>query len=294
MALEQRAALALERGELVGTGADRLGRDLGAALLDRLLGHDAAGDVADRDVEQVRARLREHDAARVRAGDLDALEIDPVALVGAFLGARRRHGDALEGELHVLGGHLAEPVGEHLAGLEAELDDRGRGLLHLRCGVELEFGRVRLLLHQTLVHGANDVAVPGTGSLGGIEVGEVAVDAHRDGGARTRALRLRVGSRGDAAHEACGGGSGEDLPAVHFDGHLSSPWPNAPLYREAVPLFVSVTNAADFASRISAFRHLTRGAPPVERTPHRTSTRRSSGAITDRGYYASPARGSPG
>jgi hypothetical protein len=255
MALEHRAALALDRGDLVRPGADRLGDDLGAALLDRFLRHDAAGDVADRDVEQVRARLREDDAAGVRAGDLDALEIDPVALVGGVLRARRGKPDALEGELHVLGRHLAEAVGEHLARLEPELDQRGRGLLHLGGSVELELGRVRLLLHQTLVDAPDDVPVRGPNALGGVEVGDVAVNAHRDAAARTRGLRLGSLRRGDAAHEARGGGSGKDLTAIEFDGHLSLPnrMPHAVIM--AVRLSVSVTNAVDFASRISDLRH---------------------------------------
>ena len=104
--------------------------------------------------------------------------------------------------------------------------------------------------------------------------------------ALARALRLRIGARGDAAHEACGGGSGEDLPAVQFDGHLSSPWPNASLYREAVPLFVSVTDAADFASRISAVRLSTGATPSVARTltgrQGSSATQRSSPSTTER------------
>jgi hypothetical protein len=71
IAAQHRAFLPFQGNHLVGSRSDGFRRDVGAALLHRLLRDDASRNVADDDVEQVGARLREHDAALVLALDLD-------------------------------------------------------------------------------------------------------------------------------------------------------------------------------------------------------------------------------
>jgi hypothetical protein len=151
-----------------------------AARGDSRLRDDAARAVADGDRHQARIRLAELDAAGMRPGDLDLRQPRPVGLVGGNLTVDGRDREALEGELDVLGGHLAEAVGEHLPRLEREFDERRANLFQLGSGVELETGTVQLQGGQPLEHAADDVGIVRAAAEGRVERGDVALDADGD------------------------------------------------------------------------------------------------------------------
>ena len=90
-------------GQRIGVDALALGG------LDRLLRNDIAGDVGKSDRPERGKRLVQYDHAFTLAGDLHMGQRPHIGLVRGF---QVRIDDALERELHVLGGHRTESVGE--------------------------------------------------------------------------------------------------------------------------------------------------------------------------------------
>ncbi len=160
--LQHDLLLRLEGGDAVGAGPDRLGLRLLAQLLDRLAGDDAAGSVGQGDPPEGGRRLLQVNPARVLAGDLDLFQRAPVALVRRFLASWCRDREPLEGELDVVGGHLAVAASEHLSRLQRELDQCVADLLDLLGGVELDV-EIRLQGDEPLEDAGDDVGIMGPG-----------------------------------------------------------------------------------------------------------------------------------
>src|SRR5690606_23860347 len=114
----------------------RLSGDIPTDRLDRPFAENVAGVPGQRRREERGERLLENDRPGSRAGDLDMVERRPVALVGGFV---RRVGNALEGELDILGRHLAEAIGPSDAGPKRELNMRRICLLDRFRRVEAPF-----------------------------------------------------------------------------------------------------------------------------------------------------------
>ncbi len=155
--------------ENIGAGADRRRLELVAQALERLLGDDHPRPVGQRDQPDGRRRALQMDLAGQRPGDLDLVERRPVVGVIDLLAVRPRQ-EALERELHVLGGQRPVVAAELQAFLQLELDQRVADLGDLLGGVVLPLGRAGLELHQPLADRQDDVDVDRPAAIRRIEV----------------------------------------------------------------------------------------------------------------------------
>ena len=138
--------------QLEGAGADRVLAEVGAVLVDLLLGH-GVGEVDRHDVEEggVRPRQLEHD--RVRIGHLDARDRAEEAGAGALRGGVQH---ALDRILDVLGRQLAAVVELHAgAQLEGVGLPVGRDLVALG-QVRHELHGAGLVVHQPVEQALDD------------------------------------------------------------------------------------------------------------------------------------------
>ena len=221
IALEHDDAARLHGLDAVGAGArQHVGGDLGDVLrLHRLTRDDQAGARGQRREPQRLERLLEDDDAGMRAGDLDLVELLPVGAVAHLVGGI---GDALVGELDVVGGDLAVAVAPHHALAEFEAD-AGRRLLHDLAG-ELLLPLPFLAGHhadQALPDRAHDVVVDGAEAPARIQ------RLDRLFAAALQDLEAALGDHFAVGKCRCRGGAGggrEEVPARdHIESHITPP-----------------------------------------------------------------------
>ena len=144
----------------------------------------------------------EHQLASIGARHLDPVQGSEIIGVRHHCPFGVRLGEAFKAEFHILGGHFAVAVVEHLAGVQFKLD--------FRVGILLDpFRRIRLPLQhtgfeprQTLTDGTKNVVLYRTDAIGGVQVADVDGEADGDG------ITVRRMGRGETQHKGGGGGSG--------------------------------------------------------------------------------------
>jgi len=131
-----------------------------------------------------------------------------------------RFGKALKTELHILGGHLAGPVMEHLARVQLELDLGVGILLDPLRGIGLPVQRPRLEPRQSLADGGQDIVLDRAHTVGRVKIADIVRQTQRH--------RAALGRIGDGKPQDQGRGDDrsrghQELAAAGFQGHGSYP-----------------------------------------------------------------------